>query len=165
MEKVMLDDIIKLNKFVACMREHKRVIRTHTHKEIKSYLSEISANIHLIKNFLRLKDEEWSLELACSGIEFGKNEFYKQLRASKTQYKPYYKILNELLFLREDMDKYIDEVYIGTFVDRARAKKILARINETIENAWADTDVSDLKECSRVLNDVIKSAGFDIQEI
>ena len=158
MEKATLDDIMQLNLFTSRMRDNSKFITCRTHKEITKYIADMGEKIRLIKNFLRLKDEEWSLELAMAGLEFGKNEFYKQLRASKSQYKPYYKILNELLFLRMGMDKYQEQKYISAYVDKDRAKNILARINETIENVWADTDTADLKECARVLNDVITSA-------
>ena len=160
MEKATLDDIIQLNVFTSRMRDNSKFITNRTHKEITKYIADIGEKIGLIRNFLRLKDEEWSLELAMSGLEFGENEFYRQLRASKSQYKPYYKILNTLLFLREGMDKYLEKKYVSTYINKDRAKKILARINETIENAWIDVDTSDLKECARVLNDVITSAEF-----
>lgn len=158
MKKATLNDIVQLNVFTSRMRDNSKFITNRTHKEITKYITDIGEKIRLIKNFLQLKDEEWSLELAMAGLEFGKNEFYRQLRASKSQYKPYYKILNELLFLRTGMDKYQEQKYINTYVDKDRAKNILARINETIENAWVDIDTSDLKECARVLNDVITSA-------
>ena len=158
MEKATLDDIIQLNAFTSRMRDNSKFITNRTHKEITKYIADMGEKIRLIRNFLRLKDEEWSLELAMSGLEFGENEFYRQLRASKSQYKPYYKILNTLLFLREGMDKYLEKKYISTYVNKDRAEKILARINETIENAWIDVDTSDLKECARVLDDVITSA-------
>lgn len=160
MEKATLDDIIQLNAFTSRMRDNSKFITCRTHKEITKYIADIGEKIRLIRNFLRLKDEEWSLELAMSGLEFGENEFYRQLRASKSQYKPYYKIINTLLFLREGMDKYLEKKYVSTYVNKDRAEKILARINETIENAWIDVDTSDLKECARVLNDVITSAEF-----
>ena len=149
MERATLDDITQLNAFTSRMRDNSKFITNRTHKEITKYIADMGEKIRLIKNFLRLKDEEWSLELVMAGLEYGKNEFYKQLRASKSQYKPYYKILNELLFLRTGMDKYQEQKYINTYVDKDRAKNILARINETIENAWADTDTSDLyiKKC------------------
>ena len=160
MDKATLDDIIQLNVFTSRMRDNSKFITNRTHKEIEKYITEMGEKIRLIKNFLRLKDEEYSLELVMAGLEYGKNEFYRQLRASKSQYKPYYKILNELLFLRTGMDKYKEQKYINTYVDKDRAKNILARIDETIENAWVDTDTSDLKECARVLNDIITSAEF-----
>ena len=160
LEKETLDDIIQLNAFTSRMRDNSKFITNRTYKEITKYISDMGEKIRLIKNFLRLKDEEWSLELAMAGLEFGKNEFYRQLRASKSQYKPYYKILNELLFLREGMDKYRENKYISTYVNKERAKNILAHINKTIEGAWADTDTADLEECARVLNDIITSAEY-----
>ena len=160
LEKETLDDIIQLNVFASRMRYNSKFITNRTYKEITKYIEDMGEKIRLIRNFLRLKDENWSLELAMAGLEFGKNEFYRQLRASKSQYKPYYKVLNELLFLREGMDKYRENKYISTYVNKERAKNILARINETIENAWADVDTSDLKECARVLDDIITSAEY-----
>ena len=160
MDKATLDDITQLNAFTSRMRDNSKFITNRTHKEITKYIADMGEKIRLIKNFLQLKDEEWSMELVMSGIEFGKNEFYRQLRDSKSQYKPYYKVLNELMTLRTGMDKYQEQKYINTYVDKDRAKNILARINETIENAWVDTDTSDLQECARVLNDIITSAEF-----
>ena len=158
MERETLGDIIQLNAFTSRMRDNSKFITCRTHKEITKCIADMGRKIMLIKNFLKLKDEEWSMKLATSGLTLGKNEFYRQLRASKSQYKPYYKILNELLFLRMGMDKYQEQKYISTYVDKDRAMNILARINETIENAWIDVDTSDLKECARILNDVITSA-------
>lgn len=158
MERETLGDIIQLNAFTSRMRDNSKFITWRTHNEIIKDIANMGEKIRLIKNFLEIKDEEWSLTLATSGLKFGKNEFYRQLKASNSQYKPYYKILNELLFLRMGMDKYQEQKYISTYVDKDRAKNMLARINETIENAWIDVGTSDLKECARILNDVITSA-------
>ena len=165
MDKATLDDIIELNVFTFRMIDNSKCLTNRTYRQISEYINNIGVKIRTIKNFLRLKDSEWSLELALSGIEYGKNEFYKQLRASKSEYKPYYKILNELLFLRESMDKYREKKYMGAYVDIERAKNILAEINNKVEDTCADIDVSDLKECARVLDDIITSASYDIREI
>lgn len=165
MNKATLNDIMELNVFTSRMIDNNKGLTNRTYRQISEYINNIGEKIRTIKNFLRLKDTEWSLDLAYSGIEFGKNEFYKQLRASKSEYKPYYKILNDLLFLHKGMDKYREQKYMGAFVNIERAKKILAEINNKVEDTCADIEVSDLIECARVLDDIITSASYDIQEI
>ena len=162
MEQATLDDIIQLNAFTSRMRDNKNNISFRTYAEITKYVADIGEKIRLIKNFLRLKDTEWSLELAMAGLEFGKNEFYKQLRASKSEYKPYYKILNELLFLREDIDKYRERKYMPTYTNISKAKEIMQELEQYNNSRdWADThdELAPIREVLRVLNDIVTSTG------
>ena len=162
MEQATLDDIIQLNAFTSRMRDNKNNISFRTYAEITKYVADIGEKIRLIKNFLRLKDTEWSLELAMAGLEFGKNEFYKQLRASKSEYKPYYKILNELIFLREGMDKYREKKYMPTYTNIDKAKEIMQELEQYHNSKdWADThaELAPIREVLRVLNDIVTSTG------
>lgn len=160
MEKATLDGIMQLNAFTSRMRDNKNSITFRTYKEITKYIADMGEKIRLIKNFLRLKDTEWSLELAMAGLEYGKNEFYKQLRASKSEYKPYYKILNELLFLREGIDKYREKKYVPTYTNTGKAKEIMQELEQYYNNEnWADThaELEPIRNVLRLLNDIVTS--------
>lgn len=128
-------EIVELNEFKHRMFNLHRSAPYHTYRELYNAKNDISEKISLIKDFLRLKDKHWSLEMAYAGVEFSKGEQYKQLRACGTQYVSYYRTLTDLLIIKENISQYIEKKYTRSMINKSKAKDVIEDLQALMESA------------------------------
>lgn len=162
MEKETVCDVVNLNAFKHNMFNFHQAMASHTYSELMQAREQISEKVNLIRHFLKLKDKCWSLEMAWAGLEFSKSEQYKQLRECGTEYSSYYRILTDLLIIREGIKNYIESHYTNCKIDIEQAKKVIQALeeyNDSIE--WADTyeELTPVRNTLRLLNDIVTSTG------
>ena len=155
-------EIVELNEFKHRMFNLRKSAPYHTYRELDQASDDIGEKIIAIKNFLKLKDEHWSLEMAYAGIEFSKGEQYKQLRACGTEYIPYYRILTDLLITRNNIKEYIEKKYTHSMINKEKAQNIMNDLQKYYDaNIWVDTqsELYPIREVLSLLHDVMESTG------
>lgn len=162
MEKETVCDVVNLNAFKHSMFNFHQAMASHTYSELTQAREQINEKVNLIRQFLKLKDKCWSLEMAWAGLEFSKGEQYKQLRKCGTEYISYYRILTDLLIIREGIKNYTESHYTNCEINIEQAKKVIQALeeyNNSIE--WADTykELTPIRNTLRLLNDIVTSTG------
>lgn len=162
MEKATVCEIVELNEFKHRMFNLHKSAPYHTYRELYNAKNDIREKINLVKDFLKLKDKHWSLEMAYAGIEFSKGEQYKQLRACGTEYTSYYRILTDLLITRNNIKEYIEKKYTRSMINKEKARNIMNDLQQYYDaNIWVDTqsELYPIREVLSLLHDVMESTG------
>lgn len=164
MEKETVCDIVNLNSFKHSMFNFHQAMASHTYLELVQARKQVSEKINLIRQFLKLKDKCWSLEMAWAGLEFSKGEQYKQLRECGTEYTSYYRILTDLLIIREGIRNYVESHYTNCEINIEQAKKVIQALeecNNSIKLADTHAELAPIRNTLRLLNDIVTSTGVE----